>query len=229
MRLLVKVLVSVAFALGSEGLLAPIANGFLMGPQAPAEVKISVIDREKANELFSEFLKHTEIPFKYPLEGCYARATVMSKIAESEGVQTGRVYVQGLLQVKTDLPRFPKVNWGWHVAPLVYVNQPSGPPVLMVLDPSLFDRPVTVKEWTNRMLDTTGGFEPKIEKVYYGDRFQFYGSDFDAYKSEWQPSDLAEANATISAYSRLLDLTKDAKSGVVAPSANPQPHEKAAQ
>ena len=92
--------------------------------------------------LFREFKNDVNIPFRYPIDGCYARATAMTKIAEKRGLTMVRVNAEGNLQVKTESKKFPLVQWGWHVAPMAYVKKANGTLEKMVFDPSLFDKPL---------------------------------------------------------------------------------------
>jgi hypothetical protein len=58
--------------------------------------------------------------------------------------------------LKVDTPNAPfnpnhpdqrHVTWGYHVAPVVNVQQPDGTSQLEVIDPSMFDHPVPVEQW----------------------------------------------------------------------------------
>ncbi len=71
---------------------------------------------------------------------------------KKQSIQMGKDFIEGYLQVKTDSKKYPLVSWGWHVAPVAYVKQPNGSNKLMVFDPSLFNRPVTVNEWQQKMI-----------------------------------------------------------------------------
>jgi hypothetical protein len=195
------ILFLVIFAFAQE--LAPVDNGFT-GQGATKQVSISVIEQSKANELFRKFVRNKEIPFKYPLDGCYARAHEMARMAEKEQVLMGKVFTEGNLQVKTNYQKYPIVQWGWHVAPIAYVKQPNGKTVLMVFDPSLFGKPVSVKEWNQKMMDTTNGNKPNVSTSYYGARFQYFSGE--AYKKEWSQSDLDGVKETFKNYQPLQDL-----------------------
>lgn len=52
-----------------------------------------------------------------------------------------------------DLPD-GRVQWGYHVAPLVVVKGLDGNSTEMAFDPILFDRPVPVDEWQTALHDT---------------------------------------------------------------------------
>jgi hypothetical protein len=136
----------------------------------------SVITEAQARRLFREFAGNGNIPFRYPIDGCYARATEMTRMAERQGIRMNKIFTMGRLQVTTDNERYPLVQWGWHVAPVVKVKQADGREVMMVFDPSLFDHPVTATEWNSRMLTKVppekGGFTPRIDLTFFTSRFQ---------------------------------------------------------
>lgn len=200
----------VVFAFAQQGF-APIDNGF-RNFQEPEQVSISVISPNKAEELFKKFVQNKDIPFRFPLEGCYARAHEMARMAEKEQVVLGKAFVEGMLQVKTDLKKYPTAQWGWHVAPIVYVKMPSGKNEMMVMDPSLFKKPVPLKEWKERMLDTSDGFEPKIWETYFGTRFQLNPKYFEKYKKEWSLKDLQVTKGTLKKLLPYQDTTTTSQS-----------------
>ncbi|RNA61580.1 hypothetical protein D1631_06385 [Chryseobacterium nematophagum] len=76
----------------------------------------------------------SNIPFGYTAEGCFARAHKMKQLLENKGVRNmAKVWVykeRGGAQLKN--------GWSYHVA-LKIDNY--------VLDPSLYDKPITQEEW----------------------------------------------------------------------------------
>ena len=59
-----------------------------------------------------------------------------------------------LLWIETPDHPDGRVQWGYHVAPIFWVQGPEGAAHAMVLDPLLFDAPVTVEEWRDALHDT---------------------------------------------------------------------------
>lgn len=106
----------------------------------------STIDMDRATQLFNKAKGMTDIAWDYKPDGCYARAHLMARRFEAEGVRVDKVWIKGNLYV-------PEVNisWNFHVAPIVYVKDKNGMVKKMVIDPSLFDKPVTVEEWDKKM------------------------------------------------------------------------------
>lgn len=209
------ILFFVRFVFAQE--LAPINNGFGGGGD-PSQVFISVIDQSKANELFRKFVQNKEIPFKYPIDGCYARAHEMARMAEREKTLMGKIFVEGDLQVKIQSKNWGSdFRWGFHVAPIAFVKRSNGKTELMVFDPTLFGRPATVSEWKQKMLVSTNGFKARIRYTYYGARFQ-YLKNTENYKTEWSQSDLEHVKATFEKYFPLQDLPISATGRAVLPS-----------
>ncbi len=133
----------------------------------------------QAQALFDRLAAHGEIPFDYPPDCCYARAMEMGDLMAAEGVESRRVWTYGnLVPTKPDgsQVRFPPtptgtpVEWGYHVAPTVQVQQADGSVQPMVMDPSLTSGPVSVDEW-NRIMSGPGS---SISQTASSDRSVFY-------------------------------------------------------
>jgi hypothetical protein len=106
------------------------------------------ISQDRANELFKKAAAMEDIAWKYKQDGCYARAHLMARRFEAEGVRVDKVWIKGDLYIPGTNP---PIQWNFHVAPIVYVKNANGVIEKMVIDPSLFDKPVTVEEWDNKM------------------------------------------------------------------------------
>lgn len=110
------------------------------------------ISMSRATELFNKATKMGDIAWNYIQDGCYARAHLMARRFEAEGVRVDKVWIKGSLYVPDSNP---KINWKFHVAPIVYVDDGKGGHQKMVIDPSLFSKPVTVEEWDKKMSKNT--------------------------------------------------------------------------
>lgn len=86
------------------------------------------------------------IPFKYPTDGCFARAHEMVRLMQLEGEQPEKVWIFGSLVAGTSNDPDCHVDWGWHVAPTLMVTT-SGSLEKRVIDPSLSDHPITPEAW----------------------------------------------------------------------------------
>ncbi len=113
------------------------------------------ITSAQACELFSlvsgtscnPFTAHAPcIPFLYPDDGCWARASEMCRLILATGVPVAKLWYYGNLEVHTDNTPAGVLYWIFHVAPLVTVDDGNGPEPY-VIDPSLFSSPVTQAQW----------------------------------------------------------------------------------
>lgn len=102
------------------------------------------------------------VPYHYPPDGCYARAHLMMQRLTELGYASEKVFAisrtQGGgagLHVPTpygpDTAGQPAVDWWYHVAPIIQVQQADGTTQQMVIDPSMTSGPVTISQWTGMM------------------------------------------------------------------------------
>lgn len=96
------------------------------------------------------------IPFQYVRDGCYARAHKMRKIIEErynhccEKVFSFANQNDDRLAVRANKWGGCCVTWWYHVAPLIRVRIKIGPirfVLALVVDPSMFDKPVLLSSW----------------------------------------------------------------------------------
>jgi Glutaminase len=115
------------------------------------------------------------IPFQYVRDGCYARAHKMRQIIEDQyGYCSEKVFSFALgaddLAVRANKWGGCCVTWWYHVAPLVRVRvRIKLPPIVnldfqlaMVIDPSMFDKPVLLSTWLMAQEDKTCAPNAKV-------------------------------------------------------------------
>ncbi|MCX7113377.1 MAG: protein-glutamine glutaminase family protein [Proteobacteria bacterium] len=124
---------------------------------------------EAASSLFNKMAAQDDIAFKFPVDGCYARAHLMVQRMQKLGASPSKVWTfasskNDPLWVNTPNHPSGKVIWNYHVAPTIPVQQEDGTVKDMVVDPSLFDHPVTVEEWRETQHDN-----PKVVKTKIGE------------------------------------------------------------
>ncbi|MEZ0074930.1 protein-glutamine glutaminase family protein [Planotetraspora sp. GP83] len=130
----------------------------------------------------------TPIPYRYPTDGCFARAEIMANMLATSDYQVDKVFAiaAGGLRLNTprggDQPGFGErlqVGWWYHVAPIVYIPSGGPKPEPTLLDPSVSDGPTTIGDWVGKM--ATSPTQPEISydqlrqylrgaKAYPGDR-----------------------------------------------------------
>jgi hypothetical protein len=114
------------------------------------------------------------IPFLYPEDGCWARAHEMCRLMIAAGARPKKVWIYhspgNVLHVDTANSPNCYVNWGWHVAPTLCVRKfwwffcRSRE---VVIDPSLFDGPVSKAVWKNIQNDPGAQLVDSTAAVYY--------------------------------------------------------------
>ncbi|HTL13194.1 MAG TPA: protein-glutamine glutaminase family protein [Bdellovibrionota bacterium] len=184
-------------------------NAALQAYRTRHKVLSHEISYTRAEHLFDVLANEHHIPFRYPDDGCYARAHEMSRILEVNGVYSRKVWIFGDLHAATPYgPPFGaegSVDWGWHVAPVVSVRMPNGTVQDMVIDPSLETQPVTYDTWRARMtsercpivdVSASGGSGCS---AYMTERFT-YMTDSDPHATAWSDADLAASNQTMADY-----------------------------
>jgi hypothetical protein len=118
----------------------------------PASVPTSEISLARAFQVFG-VLAQSDIPFRFLRDCCSARAHRMCQILADNNIVARKLWNYGrgfavnkrTLCVKTTIDPAGEVCWVFHVAPIVNVtDDPIG---TVVLDPSIFDRPVAISTW----------------------------------------------------------------------------------
>lgn len=108
------------------------------------------------------------IPFKYPDDGCWARANEMCRLMVALGRDPAKVWIDGDLKVNSVNEPWCLVEWGWHVAPTICVR--GGGWLLsttrMVVDPSLFTTPVTEAQWKAKQGDPNATLTDTGRDIY---------------------------------------------------------------
>jgi hypothetical protein len=82
------------------------------------------------------------IPFNYPDDGCWGRAHEMCRLMLAAGITPNKVWIFGNLRAASQNNPNCQVLWGWHVAPTLSVGGET-----YVIDPALFNGPVTQATW----------------------------------------------------------------------------------
>jgi len=111
-------------------------------------VSKKTISAKKAQEIFDKAKARKDIAWSYTFDGCYARAHLMARMFEEEGIHVDKAWLRGSLQIPGESPQ---KKWGYHVAPLVYVEDGKGGVEEMIIDPSISDKPLSAKDWAAKM------------------------------------------------------------------------------
>ena len=148
------------------------------------------------------------IPFLYPDNGCWIRAHIMCLLMREGGPDNPPVNPRkAWIRTTTVSNTVPTANhpgccvpWGQHVAPTLEVILPGGQET-WVIDPSLFDEPVSLAEWQNRIWP-----RGTVEVGPWTD----YESEPEGEALPFQDVDLTTANADMKEWqNKLVDRCND--------------------
>lgn len=105
---------------------------------------------ERVAALFTDMQSQRHIPYDFPQSYCSARAHEMRRLMALQGIECRKVFFYATVgdSIRAEHPVHGAITWSYHVAPTVAVQTPEGVVVRMVVDPSLFDGPVTIEQWT---------------------------------------------------------------------------------
>ena len=105
------------------------------------------------------------IPFNYPDDGCWARAHEMCRLMIAAGILPNKVWIFGSLRAASQNNPDCQVLWGWHVAPTLSVGAET-----YVIDPALFNGPVTQATWAGVQGDPNPTLIPSPASTYWRNR-----------------------------------------------------------
>jgi hypothetical protein len=102
------------------------------------------------------------IPFNYPDDGCWGRAHEMCRLMIAAGITPNKIWIFGNLRAASRNNPNCQVLWGWHVAPTLSVGAQT-----YVIDPSLFDTPVTQATWAGVQGDADPTLIPSPASTFW--------------------------------------------------------------
>lgn len=113
-----------------------------------------VVSEAEAQMLFNRALEMNDIAWGFKEDGCYARAHLMARRFEEMGFDVDKAWIKGNLVVETP---DKKIEWNFHVAPVVYVRDKNGVAKPWIIDPSMMEKAAPLEEWTGRMTSKSPG------------------------------------------------------------------------
>jgi len=142
-----------------------------------AEVAPPAVDWQTAMQLFQAMVARNCpvenvgppcIPFAYPTNWCWTRAHAMAQIMIAQhAVSPGKLWIRGRLRARTRNDTDCHVRWGWHVAPLLTARPDGGGAEFpVIIDPSMFDRPVPQHQWVSAQGDPNARLTSTSWEVY---------------------------------------------------------------
>lgn len=139
------------------------------------KLEVSILSYEQADQFFQYVKKQKNIPFGLVSDGCHARAQQMADLAAYKKIDVAKIIVEAgkgtkLTMKSEDGPW--QAQWAYHMAPVVEVLSGDFHQTF-VIDPSLFDQPVSLVTWLSKVFkDSTDEAEQKAQ-AYFVSRFTF--------------------------------------------------------
>src|SRR5258708_630199 len=98
------------------------------------------IEPDQATAIFAEFAAAGDLALRFPADGCYARTHLMVQWLLGRGLAPSKVWAFAASTTDllwTETPDHPdgRVQWAYHVAPILVVRGPDGNSREMALDP----------------------------------------------------------------------------------------------
>lgn len=146
----------------------------------------------RAVELFNTLARAPDIPHNFVDEGCHFRAHVESARLEQAGVYSEKAFCVpdgSDLRINSNKTPLGFTLGMFHTAPCVFVRSDDGQVHRRIIDPSLFDQPVSVEQWQSAM----HGLNNKPCNMVYLPRFALHLSDRDNPPDAWRPEDVKDA------------------------------------
>jgi hypothetical protein len=144
------------------------AKTALLKVPAPKTFKLpesETVTLRMVGALFTWMANQRDIAFRYPTDGCYARAHLMMRRLQKAGYKPCKVWsFQNGEPLYARTKNHPNgfVTWKYHVAPLLRVRFENGSQRWYVIDPSLFGKPVTIAKWRDGQKRPGSKYSPYV-------------------------------------------------------------------
>ncbi|MBY0413349.1 MAG: hypothetical protein K2Q18_04260 [Bdellovibrionales bacterium] len=171
----------------------------LYSPVNKKTITLSIISSEKATSLFKTLKEDHINSFNLNEEGCFARAHRMAQMLDEEGVLSGKIFAEGSIPFKgKNIEGF----WSYHTASVILVRK-KGKIIPTVIDPVLFDKPVSVDEWKKKLLKHP---KAKIDRTFYTKRFIFNRTQLELDFNSYDERDTETMLAYLKSFSMMANM-----------------------
>lgn len=151
----------------------------MLSPYTGESYEVSILSEEELNEFFQFVSTRSYIPFHIKYDGCFGRAYRMIVVGNRKNIELGKLVIdvinkdEEVIEVLSPDHQW-KLRWYYHVAPFVFLEKDNGDLEMRILDPSLFNRPVSRFEFIDKL--TKDNPKVQIEQVlipkYVGSKTQ---------------------------------------------------------
>jgi hypothetical protein len=129
------------------------------------------VTEQQAGQIFRWLANQRSIAFRYPADGCYARAYLMIRLMQKRGYKPYKVWTfqnGDPLYVRTNNHPAGHVEWRYHVAPILRVRNGNGQQRWVVIDPALFQVPATIRQWRDVQRKPGSRYTPYVTLTRLG-------------------------------------------------------------
>jgi hypothetical protein len=126
---------------------------------------------KKVETIFSWAARQKDIAYRYPADGCYARAHLLVRRLQKAGFKPYKVWSMQNgkpLYVRTRNHPRGYVTWKYHVAPVLRVRYANNEQAWYVIDPSMFSKPVLISTWRNAQQWPNSKYTPHVTVTRIG-------------------------------------------------------------
>ncbi len=165
------------------------------------------MSKSEVNSLFKDFLNHPKLVWSANNTGCESKADLMAQIAHEKGYEVSKIWVRPLnstdnFPIYLNAAKTESTVWNYHVAIQVKVKTSNGSET-MIIDPSLFDEPVSMDTWSKRMTSKANEYDYDLE-FKESRREAFFGPE-DMVTSETRARAIAKRDEILSNSGNLND------------------------
>ncbi|MCF8060787.1 MAG: hypothetical protein K9K67_15900 [Bacteriovoracaceae bacterium] len=145
----------------------PIGNEILQSKTTKNNLKVSILTKEVAENIFDHISQMKEIPYKYVIDGCDVRAYLAAKdIYEKWNIQSFRINVESYPGLISETP-YTAENWvefsRHSVLALCVYDQDKKNVSPLIVDVAFFNQLIEPDKWLLKLED---GMSPRKEITY---------------------------------------------------------------
>ncbi len=188
--------------------------------QDVSQLNGSIPTMSQLNAMFDRLAAREDIPFEFIIDGCYARAHLMSEQMSEAGMNNGKIFCEvanpwgsGKLTAEN---KYMQAKWWYHVAPLVFAYNGATEKVEgYVMDPSMDTKPMKAEEWIGKMWDEKTNIKVDITRAAQ------YGPIEAGGVNQTFEESLAPSHEVLAEYSKQLAAIKEQYEADHPPAQNP--------
>jgi hypothetical protein len=147
---------------------------------------------QKATDVFNWMARQSDIAYRYPTDGCYARAELMIERMQKNGFKPRKIWsVANGEELYARTKNHPRgfVTWAYHVAPVLRVRTGEKSQRWYVIDPSLSTKPMTITEWEKAQMRTATSTKPYLTLTRPGKPPKWIDHKYKAGTGYWPGTD----------------------------------------